>query len=243
VPDETYAVAGDPRSRTIPTTRQTCGSRSTEMVTELPTFPPGSGIPPENVARLFEPFFTTKPVGVGTGLGLAICHKIVTSLGGEIQVESHVGRGTTFQILFPVARAEVAPQVKPAVAQIAPPRRGRVLIVDDEPMVGAAVRRMLASEHDVDAVTAVSEALERIGGGQRFDVILSDLMMPQMTGMDFYEGLLRVAPEQAERLVFMTGGAFTPAARAFLDQVPNARIEKPFDVQNLRLMVHSVLAR
>jgi len=61
--------------------------------------------------------------------------------------------------------------------------------------------------------------------------------------MDFYEGLSRVAPEQVPRIVFMTGGAFTPSARAFLDKVPNARMEKPFDVQNLRLMVHSVLAR
>jgi CheY-like chemotaxis protein len=91
-------------------------------------------------------------------------------------------------------------------------------------------------------VTAASEALARIARGDRFDVILCDLMMPQMTGMDFYEALTRAAPEQVMRLVFMTGGAFTPASREFLDRVPNARIEKPFEVQNLRLMVHGILA-
>lgn len=202
----------------------------------------GSGIPSEMVTRLFEPFFTTKPAGVGTGLGLAICHRIVTSLGGEIQVESEVGKGTTFRVLLPPARAQAAPQVEPEAEQILPPkRRGRILVVDDDPMMAAVVRRMLVSEHDVDALTTVTEALARIRAGQRFDVLLSDLMMPQMTGMDFYESLLRVAPEQAERLVFMTGGAFTPAARAFLDQVPNPRIEKPFSSQKLRLMVHEVL--
>jgi signal transduction histidine kinase len=203
----------------------------------------GSGIAPENIPRIFDPFFTTKPVGVGTGLGLAICHRIVTSLGGKIQVESGIGKGTTFQILLPVARTKAVLQVEPAGAELAPPRRGRILIIDDEPMLGAAVRRMLAAEHDVDTVTAASEALARIARGDRFDVILCDLMMPQMTGMDFYEGLTGVAPEQVTRLVFMTGGAFTPAAREFLDRVPNARIEKPFEVQNLRLMVRSVLTQ
>jgi len=203
----------------------------------------GSGIPVENLSRLFEPFFTTKPAGVGTGLGLALCHRIVTSLGGEIRVESEVGKGSMFQVFLPITRAEAEVQAKPVVVPIAPPRRGRVLIIDDETIVALAVRRMLAPEHDVDAVTAASVALERIAAGERFDVILCDLMMPQMTGMDFYEGLSRVAPEQVPRIVFMTGGAFTPSARAFLDKVPNARMEKPFDVQNLRLMVHSVLAR
>jgi len=202
----------------------------------------GQGIAPENMPRIFDPFFTTKPVGVGTGIGLAICHRIVTSLGGEIRVESEIGKGTTFQILLPVARTKAVLQVTPAVAELGPPRRGRILIIDDEPLLGAAVRRMLAAEHDTDIVTAASEALARIARGDRFDVILCDLMMPQMTGMDFYEALTRAAPEQVMRLVFMTGGAFTPASREFLDRVPNARIEKPFEVQNLRLMVHGILA-
>lgn len=203
----------------------------------------GSGIPPENLPRIFDPFYTTKPVGVGTGLGLAICHRIVTSLGGEIRVESEVGKGTTVQVLLPLARADVKPQVKPAIAPLAPQRRGRILIIDDEPMLCVLVRRMLASEHDVDTMTSASEALARITRGDRFDVILCDLMMPQMTGMDFYEGLTRAAPEQVAHIAFMTGGVFTPAAREFLGRVPNARIEKPFERQDLRLMVHSILAK
>jgi signal transduction histidine kinase len=203
----------------------------------------GSGIPPEDLPRLFDPFFTTKPVGVGTGLGLAICHRIVTSLGGEIRVESEVGKGSTFQVLLPIGRGEATSQAKPVCAPIGPSRRGRILIIDDEPAVAAAVRRMLAREHDVAALTEVSGALDLIAGGERFDVILCDLMMPQMTGMDFYEELSRTTPEQVPRVVFMTGGAFTQTARSFLDQVPNARIEKPFDAQSLRLTIHGVLAQ
>ena len=131
----------------------------------------------------------------------------------------------------------------PASAPIAPTQRVRILIIDDEPMLVKVVRRMLERDHDVDAVTEVSVALERITAGERFDVILCDLMMPHLTGMDFHQELARIAPEQVPRVVFMTGGTFTSETRAFLDHVPNPRIEKPFDPQNLRLIVQSVAAR
>jgi signal transduction histidine kinase len=90
----------------------------------------GCGIPEENLRRIFDPFFTTKPVGVGTGLGLAISHRIVTALGGEIEVESTVGRGSTFRVAFPAAGpvlAKGAPEGTPAVGALA----ARALMVDD----------------------------------------------------------------------------------------------------------------
>ena len=198
----------------------------------------GKGIAAQDLRHLFRPFYTTKGPGVGTGLGLAISHRIVTGLGGELQVESEVGKGTTFRVVLPAARSiEMAEQ--PPVARAArAARRARVLIVDDEPMLVGVIRRSLSKEHEVVAITSASEALDRIRAGESFDVILCDLMMPQMTGMDLHAELRRVDPAAAERMVFMTGGAFTPAARAFLDEVPNQRLEKPFDAQHLRALVN-----
>jgi len=200
----------------------------------------GSGIPDSVISRIFDPFFTTKPIGVGTGLGLAICHRIVTALGGELVVESQVGKGSVFRTILPTAKGEAA-EVSHPPAAIVPGRRGRILVVDDEPKLGAAVRRMLSAEHEVLAVTSARDAIGRVSKGERFDIILCDLMMPEMTGMDLHAELLRLAPEQAEKVIFMTGGAFTSRARVFLDQVRNPRVEKPFDVGGLRALVHGML--
>jgi signal transduction histidine kinase len=197
----------------------------------------GSGIPPENLTRIFDAFYTTKPVGVGTGLGLSICHRIVTAFGGEIEVESQVGKGTAFRVLLlPSVRAvEVA---EPTVAVPASARRGRILVIDDEPMIAKALQRMLEREHEVSLASSPDDACQRIVSGERYDVILCDLMMPQMTGMDLHAEFMRTAPEQASQMVFLTGGAFTPASRSFLDGIPNQRIEKPFDTQHLRSIIN-----
>jgi signal transduction histidine kinase len=203
----------------------------------------GSGIPPEVVPRIFDPFFTTKPAGIGTGLGLAICHRIVTTLGGTINVESKVGQGTIVRVTLPVAHEKgVTGPALPTVSA-APRRRGRILVIDDEPMINAILRRMLGRDHDVEAASSVREALDRVRRGESFDVILCDLMMPEMTGMDLHEQLLADHPALAERLVFMTGGAFTPAAREFLDRVPNQRLEKPFEPHILRSVIQNMIAR
>jgi two-component system cell cycle sensor histidine kinase/response regulator CckA len=198
----------------------------------------GRGIAPGVTGRIFDPFFTTKAVGVGTGLGLSICHGIVTSLGGEIAVDSHVGKGTTFRISLPgVAEPPPATREKPPTLRPPTVRQGRVLVVDDDPLVGASLRRVLSREHDVTVVTNGKEALEVLLAGSTFDVILCDLMMPHMTGMDLHAELTHKMPEVTDRMVFITGGAFTAAAREFLDTVANQRLEKPFAPQNLRGVV------
>jgi signal transduction histidine kinase len=197
----------------------------------------GSGIPPENLSRIFDAFFTTKPIGVGTGLGLSICHKIVSVLGGEISVESQVGTGTTFRVLLlPSAQTIDAPAPLLTVAPAG--RRGKVLVIDDEPMVARSLGRVLEPEHEVTIVLSAGDAQRRVTAGERYDVILCDLMMPQMTGMDLYTEFLRTHPEQASQMVFLTGGAFTSGARAFLDRVQNQTIEKPFDTQHLRSIIN-----
>lgn len=192
----------------------------------------GPGVSPEVKARLFTPFFTTKPVGMGTGLGLSICYRIVKSLDGEILVDSELGRGTTFHVVLPAAPTNVA---KPET--VAPPaapssRRGRVLIVDDDWPIGNAFRRMLAPR-EVVSVIAARDALKLLETGERFDVILCDLMMPDMTGMDLFAELTVRFPAHARRMVFVSAGAFTQRAREFVDSVPNAFIEKPVEWRKL----------
>jgi PAS domain S-box-containing protein len=197
----------------------------------------GAGIAPEALAKLFTPFFTTKPVGSGTGLGLSICHRLVEAIGGEIRVQSQLGKGTTFTVLLPVTEDEEVPAVEAPVLAAAA-RRGTILVIDDEVMVGKAIQRTLRRDHDVVVVVSANLALEQIQSGQTFDVILCDLMMPQMTGMDLHAHLLEVAPAQANRIVFLSGGAFTSSSRAFLDRISNQRIDKPFDAQQLRGIVN-----
>ena len=201
----------------------------------------GAGIPTELLDRVFDPFFSTKPVGIGTGLGLPICHRIVTSLGGEISVQSELGRGTVFRVGLPaiqVSRRSVTPTPGPTPA--AGPR-ARVLIVDDELPVASMLSRVLGDQHDVVIATSGREALEHVLA-QEFDVVLCDLLMPGMSGMDLFRELASCRPGAEKRLVFMTGGAFTPRAAEFLASVDNVRLEKPFDLARIRRMVRQLAA-
>ncbi len=202
----------------------------------------GAGIPPEVVGRIFDPFFTTKPVGVGTGLGLFVCHGIVSHMGGEIQVESQPGRGTVFRVFLPPVRAGPAPQPAPGPPAAAP-ERSRLLVVDDEPGVRRTLSRILSPLHEVVAVASARDALAAVASGQRFDLVMCDLMMPELTGMDLHASLAGSHPGLAGTMVFITGGAVTPAAQEFLERVPNARVEKPFDPEELRGTVADLLRR
>ena len=201
----------------------------------------GIGIPPELQARIFEPFFTTKPLGVGTGLGLSICHGIVEGFGGKIELESVVGRGTIFRVQLKADGAtSVRAAAPPSRSAAAPVRRGRVLIVDDDERVARSLALLLHREHDVEVSTEPRAAAGRVLAGERFDVILCDLMMPKMTGMELYALVAERVPEQAERFVFVTGGAFTPAADAFVHRMSNILLQKPYDIESLNaaLAVH-----
>jgi CheY-like chemotaxis protein len=122
-------------------------------------------------------------------------------------------------------------------------RRPRVLVVDDEPLVGRAVRRVLSEQSDVASVTGGREALALLGDpAQVFDVVLCDLMMPDMTGAEFRAAMLRVRPELGRRLIFITGGAFTPDMEQFLEESACPHLLKPFDVPVLRQLVVDQLA-
>jgi PAS domain S-box-containing protein len=220
----------------------------------------GEGIAADVLPRVFDPFFTTKAVGVGTGLGLFVCQGIVTSLDGTLGVESRQGEGTTFRVDLPAC--EVAPILAdlrgPARAAFAPlraplprgqltTRRGRVLVIDDEPCMGRALIAALGEEHDVRFATSGREAFEMLAKDDRVDVVLCDLMMPGMTGMELWGLVTRERPALSGRFVFVTGGAFTPQARAFLEEEGSGaprhpRLEKPFDVAELRAIVKARMA-
>jgi signal transduction histidine kinase len=200
----------------------------------------GAGMSASVVERIFEPFFTTKPIGLGTGLGLSISHSIISAYGGEIEVESTGGSGSVFRVLLPRAKSRVS--IRAVTPEPPPVRAGRILIVDDDAAILRALDRVLGKEHEVVTVTGAREALDRIARGERFDIILCDIMMPDMTGMDLYETLGQHWAEGPATMIFLTGGTFTPRARAFLDHVPNLRLIKPFEPKQLRTVIAERLA-
>jgi two-component system cell cycle sensor histidine kinase/response regulator CckA len=202
----------------------------------------GCGIAKENLARLFEPFFTTKEVGIGSGLGLSICRNIIAAMGGTIEVESTMGEGSVFTVRVPI-RQPAETDEQPVVGQplVDPARRGRILVVDDETSIGRAVSCTLSNEHVVVAVSSGRKAAEILKEDSAFDVVVSDLLMPDFTGMDLYEWVRSELPDLARKMVFITGGAFTPRAASFLDKVENPRLEKPFDMKDLRKHLRALL--
>ena len=202
----------------------------------------GCGMPSEVMARIFDPFFTTKPIGVGSGLGLPISRNIVTASGGDITVESTPGQGTTFTVLLPQAGAEKPAEPEEEEAPAVALSGLSLLVVDDEPLVGDVVRRLLGREAEIHFTHSGRQALDEIAAGQRYDCILCDLMMPELSGPELFAQLTRAVPEQASRVVVMTGGAFTEEARSFLDHWRGPLLEKPLSADKLRRVIHALVS-
>ncbi len=198
----------------------------------------GAGIDPAVRRRVFDAFFTTRP-GAASGLGHALVQGTVNALGGHVDLESPPGEGATFRVCLPRAPAGAssqAPQAAPA-ATVEPAQR--ILVVDDERVVLRSLDRLLRDGRQVHGFDCAASALDQLTDPncEPYDLVLCDLMMPDMTGMDLHAEVSRRAPDYLDRLVFMTGGAFTPRARAFLAQVDNRCIQKPFDLDELMSVV------
>jgi nitrogen-specific signal transduction histidine kinase/CheY-like chemotaxis protein len=197
----------------------------------------GCGMTPALQNRLFTPFFTSKPADQGTGLGLSICQRIVESYGGKMEVESRVGVGSTFRVLLPMRTAPATLCPAPAVVVREGHRRGRILVIDDDVMVGNAFARAMTSEHAVQVAYSAQDGLAILRTDSNFDVVLCDVMMPEMTGTELFERLEREMPELAKKVVFFTGGAFTPKTRELLARLPNRKLDKPIDVDVLSALI------
>ncbi len=202
----------------------------------------GTGIPEAVLSRVFEPFYTTKAKGRGTGLGLSICHRIVTAFGGEITLESPQASSElrTFArvrlLAAEPARAEAAAVERTGDRA----RRRRVLVVDDEPSVGEAIATILRAEHDVVVVTGGRAAMHTLRNGSTFDVVVCDVMMPDIDGIKVYEEIRSTNEDLAARFIFMTGGAFNSRARAFLGTCANQRLDKPFSEEQLAAAIRAI---
>jgi PAS domain S-box-containing protein len=201
----------------------------------------GSGIEAEHLALIFDPFFTTKPLNVGTGLGLALCHAVIGSLGGQITVESEPGVGSIFRVVLPAVEGAV-PTAIPSAAPPAIEARGRLLFVDDEDDLCEAMQEALAPYHDVVTTTDARRALELLATGQPFDLILCDMRMPEMTGIDFHARLGTDNPDQASRVVMMSGG-FARRPEDPSMALPRPILEKPFAIEQVLSLVREAMQR
>jgi CheY-like chemotaxis protein len=198
----------------------------------------GPRIEPHELVRALDPYSPT-----GAGLHLSVCQNVIASMGGYIEVPPDAGALRAFRVLLPAAQEKVETIPVPAAATTEDPADGlRVLVIDDETLVARSLRRALRG-HDVTIADGGQRAMEILEGGQRFDVVLCDLMMPDISGMELFDRVQKELPEMASRFVFMTGGAFTATARAFLDRVANHRIDKPFEVALVREIVREIGSR
>jgi two-component system NtrC family sensor kinase len=207
----------------------------------------GVGIPVRDLKRIFDPFFTTKPVGQGTGLGLSICFGIVQEHGGRIWAESELGVGTTVYVALPLMNDSesldgetiVSGGAEEAEARVS----SRVLVVDDEEPVANLLARLLRDlGHQPIVVNSGTEALALIAREQ-FDLILSDVKMPGMSGFELHQTIKQINPELAARLVFVTGDMLSAATQARIAQSGNPYIAKPFAIERLETLVRTLLSQ
>ncbi len=202
----------------------------------------GRGISEDVMQRVFDPFFTTRPKGQGTGLGLTIARNLAASMNGSLTLESAPGAGTTARVRLRRAHEQRISRPTP-VPSVTPLRRARVLIVDNEPLIVRAVGRLLSGDHDIDSASNGLEGLSRLKYEGPFDVVVCDLMMPEMNGMELYRKVQEELPLMASRFVFLTGGAFTDQAARFLREVECPTLDKPIDPELLRAVVGGVVTR
>jgi PAS domain S-box-containing protein len=204
----------------------------------------GPGIAKENLETIFDPFFTTREVGQGTGLGLSVCHGIVTEHNGKIWAESEPGKGATFIVELPLVTeegqfepAEPAPEESPRVT------KAKILVVDDEPVIRQFISQVLSEQgHIVETIDNAASALKMVKS-KRYRLILLDIKMPGMSGIELYKQFQKIAPSLTKRIVFVTGDVMGKRTIGFLDKTKTPYLMKPFDAKQLKAEINRILVK
>ena len=220
-------------------TRQSAGSIRIEFVDN------GPGIAEDKIGKIFDPFFTTKEIGRGTGLGLSLSYGIVREHEGQILVRSELGAGATFTVELPAQSkgAVVSQKAEPAAPGREDAPRGRILVVDDEETILDLLMAMLGGfGHRVETAGNGRQALDKIRESD-FDVIISDLKMPDMGGQKLYEAIRGIKPHLLDRMIFFTGDTVNPGTQAFFQRTGSPYLSKPFRLEEVDDLVAKVLTR
>jgi signal transduction histidine kinase len=210
----------------------------------------GCGIAPENVRRVFDPFFTTKTVGHGTGLGLAISRDLVKKMDGNVTLDSQLGRGTSATVTLREWRDDAADQQQvepprtPTPELIAPAmgRRLSIIIVEDETALLQPLRRMLGEQHDVLTFSDSTDGMRCLIERDPPDIIICDVNMPEVDGIELFKQVTRVRPFLAERFVFLTGGNSDELA-TLMAEAPTRILEKPVHRKDLIAVIDAISSR
>ncbi len=201
----------------------------------------GPGINKENLEKIFDPFFTTREVGKGTGLGLSICYGIIAEHNGRIWAESQLGKGATFLIELPIVTEMEKTEDTEPVAEPRTVTSARILVVDDEEVIREFLSRVLTGEgHQVETADNAAEALEKMQSG-RYRLILLDIKMPGMSGVELYWRLKGIAKSLTDRVVFVTGDVMGADTEKFLEETGAPYITKPFDSTRLKQEMRKLL--
>lgn len=205
----------------------------------------GGGIAPEVQQFIFDPFFTTKPVGEGTGLGLSIARSIAEAHGGNLSIETSSPQGTTFCLELPLAMSPETPRTTavndpPAVTFTAPSSTtsggqscGRALLIDDEPLILEALADYLGMQHIAVTTMIDSRAALELLRKESFDVIVSDIRMPGLDGLQLYEQARAIDKRYATHFVFMSGDLVRETTKAFVASTGCICLKKPFTMESL----------
>ena len=205
----------------------------------------GPGIMPENRRRLFEPFFTTKEPGEGTGLGLSLSRAIVLEHGGKINVESEPGHGANFIIELPIVNSlpiEAGALLPKAKNKSTGERHGRILVIDDEPVVRILLDTVLTEMgYKMDSVRDAVSAMAKLDAGVIYDVILTDVKMPGMGGIELYSRILEKTPAMKNKIMFITGDVMGIDTKTFLTQNNLTYFAKPFNIEALKEKINATV--
>jgi len=192
----------------------------------------GVGIAEKNIKKIFDPFYTTKPVGTGTGLGLSICYDIIHAMGGVISVKSKISIGTTFTISLPLNIKAKSIATNEIIST--PTSRLKILIVDDMSILLKSLKRLLRDDHDITDALGGRKALTILEEkGEQFDLIISDINMQDVNGIDLYNYIAKKYPKLQDRIIFISGGSLLTGSEEFFSTIKNPRLNKPFTREEL----------